>query len=72
MPIEIEPDPPEPEMQSPNNAPRVPSPEAKPDNTECHRSENAMYDFFFIFYEMVFYFFVFFFKDLCDRSIEGR
>lgn len=43
MPIEIEPDP-EPEIPSPtHNIPRGPSPEAKPDDTECHRSQSAMY-----------------------------
>lgn len=42
VPIEIEPDP-EPEIPSPtHNIPRGPSPEAKPDDTECHRSQSAM------------------------------
>lgn len=48
MPIEIEPDP-EPEIPSPtHNIPRGPSPEAKPDDTECHRSQSAMYAYKFI------------------------
>lgn len=42
VPIDIEPDP-EPEIPSPTqNIPRGPSPEAKPDDTECHRSQSAM------------------------------
>lgn len=41
--VDIEPDP-EPEIPSPtHNIPRGPSPEAKPDDTECHRSQSAMY-----------------------------
>lgn len=40
--VDIEPDP-EPEIPSPtHNIPRGPSPEAKPDDTECHRSQSAM------------------------------
>lgn len=40
--LDIEPDP-EPEIPSPtHNIPRGPSPEAKPDDTECHRSQSAM------------------------------
>lgn len=40
--VEIDPDP-EPEIPSPtHNIPRGPSPEAKPDDTECHRSQSAM------------------------------
>uniref|UniRef100_A0A1B0A750 Arginine-glutamic acid dipeptide repeats protein n=1 Tax=Glossina pallidipes TaxID=7398 RepID=A0A1B0A750_GLOPL len=43
LPIEIEPDP-EPEIPSPtHNIPRGPSPEAKPDDTECHRSQSAIF-----------------------------
>lgn len=42
MHVEIEPDP-EPEIPSPtHNIPRGPSPEAKLDDTECHRSQSAM------------------------------
>lgn len=57
MPIEIEPDP-EPEIPSPtHNIPRGPSPEAKPDDTECHRSQSAMYDLCpFNFYSLYEYF----------------
>lgn len=41
--VEIDPDP-EPEIPSPtHNIPRGPSPEARPDDTECHRSNSAMY-----------------------------
>lgn len=40
--VDIEPDP-EPEIPSPTHIPRGPSPEAKPDDTECHRSQSAMY-----------------------------
>lgn len=40
--VDIEPDP-EPEIPSPTHIPRGPSPEAKPDDTECHRSHSAMY-----------------------------
>lgn len=40
--VDIEPDS-EPEIPSPtHNIPRGPSPEAKPDDTECHRSQSAM------------------------------
>lgn len=40
--VDIEPDP-EPEIPSPtHNIQRGPSPEAKPDDTECHRSQSAM------------------------------
>lgn len=47
--VEIEPDP-EPEVPSPtHNIPRGPSPDCKPDDTECHRSQSAMYVIFFIF-----------------------
>ncbi|XP_070136730.1 arginine-glutamic acid dipeptide repeats protein isoform X19 [Drosophila bipectinata] len=43
LPIDIEPDP-EPEIPSPtHNIPRGPSPEAKPDDTECHRSQSAIF-----------------------------
>lgn len=42
MHVDIEPDP-EPEIPSPtHNIPRGPSPEAKLDDTECHRSQSAM------------------------------
>lgn len=42
MHVDIEPDP-EPEIPSPtHNLQRGPSPEAKPDDTECHRSQSAM------------------------------
>jgi arginine-glutamic acid dipeptide repeat-containing protein len=37
--VDIEPDP---EPPSPVHPDRGPSPEAKPDDTECHRSQSAM------------------------------
>lgn len=40
--VDIEPEP-EPDIPSPtHNIQRGPSPEAKPDDTECHRSQSAM------------------------------
>ncbi|KAJ6642024.1 Arginine-glutamic acid dipeptide repeats protein [Pseudolycoriella hygida] len=41
--VEIEPDP-EPDVPSPtHNIPRGPSPDCKPDDTECHRSQSAIF-----------------------------